>query len=274
MRNIVLTFVILLPITLWAQKVSNVVAQQKGDKIEVSYTLDKEADTYLNVVINGKYKLCKSVSGDIGENISAGRHTAIWDVLADMDEFIGDAYFEVHASKSSKTVQAETAAYLREQKRAKRMEGIYPLGGFDVNGGFYGIGGSIYWPWVTGRPSRVGSYVSYVCGLADWKDSNISMFHNICAGATITLSPHVAWFFGPGLSIVQSESETAQIDDSYYYYGYDSDYKSTYNYKETQYKFAVETGFGFRFLAILMASVKISYPLYLGVGLGFEIGSL
>jgi len=261
---------ILLPMALLAQNVSNIAVQQKGEKIEVSYTLDKEADTYLSVVVDGSYHFCRSVSGDIGTNVSAGRNTVTWDVLADVDEFVGEAVFTVHASQSTRTKQTIAAKKQKEENKAEKLKNIFPLAGFDVSGGFYGLGGAVYWPWVTSRHTRVGSYFSYTYGMQDWKDTTVDGFHNLCLGMTVTVSQHVALFAAPGLSIVKNKYEHQTTTRSPYGY---YDYISTYYSYATNYKLVIEGGISFKLLCFTL-SAKYAYPSYLGFGLGLDFGWL
>ena len=76
-----------------AQKVSNVQVQQVYNKVYISYDLDKQADVY--IYYNKEKKTwnrnkLKKVSGDVGDNISAGHKTIIWDALSEDGNIISD----------------------------------------------------------------------------------------------------------------------------------------------------------------------------------------
>ena len=92
-RNVILAITVLLAVaTSSAQTVTNVTAEQVGKTIHVSYDLDKQADITLFVSTNGgsTYVQLYRVSGDVGENVSAGNKTIVWDVLAEQDKLLGE----------------------------------------------------------------------------------------------------------------------------------------------------------------------------------------
>ena len=75
-----------------AQTVTNVTAEQVDKTIHVLYDLDKQADITLFLSTDGgnTYTKLYRVSGDVGSGISAGHKTIIWDVLEEMEKFVGD----------------------------------------------------------------------------------------------------------------------------------------------------------------------------------------
>lgn len=79
-------------VQLSAQTVSNVTAVQVDKTIHISYSLDKAADISVYVSTNGgnSYHEMKKVSGDVGKTIGPGQKKIVWDVLAEMEELVGD----------------------------------------------------------------------------------------------------------------------------------------------------------------------------------------
>lgn len=87
-------------LALSAQTVTNVTATQAGKTIHVSYNLDKAADVSLFLSTDGGYTYTRlyHLSGDVGENVSAGRKTIVWDVLAERENLKSDdVVFKVRA---------------------------------------------------------------------------------------------------------------------------------------------------------------------------------
>ena len=88
-----------------AQNVSNAIARQDGNKIQISYTLDEAADIALYVSEDGGKTFgsaLRQVSGDVGEYISSGNNTIVWNVLAERDKLYGsDIAFKVKATPLS-----------------------------------------------------------------------------------------------------------------------------------------------------------------------------
>ncbi len=76
-----------------AQNVTNVAFRQVNKKVEVTYTLDKTANISLSVSTDGGKTFSaplKHVTGDVGNNVSAGNNkTIIWDALEDVDKIVG-----------------------------------------------------------------------------------------------------------------------------------------------------------------------------------------
>lgn len=90
----------------FAQNVTNITAMQVGKNIHVSYDLDEESDILIYVSTNGGKTFSeplKQVSGDVGENISPGHKTIVWDVLAEQEKLEGDEIvFQVEATGLNK----------------------------------------------------------------------------------------------------------------------------------------------------------------------------
>lgn len=82
-----------------SNRVRNVNAYQSGNLIIVDYELTQGANIELQVYINGQYTYSsKSLSGDVGYNIKAGKKRIVWDVLKDYDEFKYDnVQFKVYS---------------------------------------------------------------------------------------------------------------------------------------------------------------------------------
>lgn len=84
--------IFILPITLYAQTVSNVTVAQVDKTIHVSYDLDKQAEISLHLSIDGgkTYTELHQLSGDVGKNVAEGHKTIVWDVLAEKEKFVED----------------------------------------------------------------------------------------------------------------------------------------------------------------------------------------
>lgn len=76
---------------LQAQTITNVVAEQVGKTVEISYTLDKPTEISIEYSTDGThYTKLKNVSGDVGENVQAGKKKIIWDALAETGGLVKD----------------------------------------------------------------------------------------------------------------------------------------------------------------------------------------
>ncbi len=94
-------------VIVYAQTVTNVVAKQVGNTIEISYDLDKAADVSLLLSRDGGANYAatpKSLSGDAGKGVTAGHKKIFWNLLQDGSEWnIERARFKVVAEKTKKT---------------------------------------------------------------------------------------------------------------------------------------------------------------------------
>lgn len=92
MKRILTILLLLLPIVMMAQSVTNVVAEQVGKKIEIRYLLDKQADISIQYSTDGgsTYRSMSHISGDVGSDIAAGQRMITWDVLADVEKLVCD----------------------------------------------------------------------------------------------------------------------------------------------------------------------------------------
>ena len=76
-----------------AQRVSNVQFEQVGKQVEVTYSLDKQADISLYVSTDGGRTYSaplRAVSGDVGKNISAGYKKLLWSPLDEMEQLVSN----------------------------------------------------------------------------------------------------------------------------------------------------------------------------------------
>jgi hypothetical protein len=94
-RIIVQIIVSVFCITAQAQKISNIRAEQHGQDIVVLYSLETTSPCEVRLFLsqdNGATwgSALKNVSGDVGENISAGEKKITWKVLEDRDRLVGD----------------------------------------------------------------------------------------------------------------------------------------------------------------------------------------
>ena len=101
MKRILFLSLLFTCLTLSAQTVSGVDANQVGKTIEITYHLDRTADISVDYSTDGgrTYKPLYRVSGAVGKSVQAGNNTITWDVLAEQDNLIGDKIcFRVNAT--------------------------------------------------------------------------------------------------------------------------------------------------------------------------------
>lgn len=106
MKRILSIFAIIFAtMTLMAQTVTNVVAEQVGKKIEIRYQLDKQSDISIQYSTDGgsTYRSMSHISGDVGKGMAAGQHSITWDVLADVEKLVcSNLVFKVTPSGGEK----------------------------------------------------------------------------------------------------------------------------------------------------------------------------
>jgi formylglycine-generating enzyme required for sulfatase activity len=78
-----------------AQKVSNIRAEQRGQDIVVFYSLETTSPCEVSLLLSQDNGLTwssalKNVSGDVGNNISAGEKQITWKVLEEREQLVGD----------------------------------------------------------------------------------------------------------------------------------------------------------------------------------------
>ena len=100
MKRILFLSLLFTCLTLSAQTVSGVDANQVGKTIEITYHLDRTADISVEYSTDGgrTYKPLHRVSGDVGRGITAGYRTITWDVLSELENLIADVSFRVNAT--------------------------------------------------------------------------------------------------------------------------------------------------------------------------------
>lgn len=97
-----------------AQRVSDVAFEQAGDKVRITYQLDRTADIQVFLSTDGGKTYgqpLRAVSGDAGQNVAAGSKTVIWSPLDEMNEITGDhiVFKVVPAMRVSQTAPYSTA---------------------------------------------------------------------------------------------------------------------------------------------------------------------
>ena len=99
MKRILFLSLLITCLTLSAQTVSGVDANQVGKTIEITYHLDRTADISVEYSTDGgrTYKPLHRVSGDVGRGITAGYRTITWDVLSELESLMADVSFRVNA---------------------------------------------------------------------------------------------------------------------------------------------------------------------------------
>ena len=105
-RSIILFAAMCLATMAGAQTVTNVVARQVGNTVEVTYDLDKAAEVSLLLSQDGGANYAatpKSMTGDVGKGVTAGHKKIIWNLLNDRADWdIARARFKVVAEDKSK----------------------------------------------------------------------------------------------------------------------------------------------------------------------------
>lgn len=100
-----------------AQKVSNIRAEQRGQDIVVLYSLEETSPCEVSLLLSQDDGVTwssplKNVSGDIGENISEGEKQVKWKVLEEREQLIGDKIrFKVLAKLTAEFFVQEMPAY-------------------------------------------------------------------------------------------------------------------------------------------------------------------
>ncbi len=112
-----------------AQNVSNVAFYQEGNKVIITYDLDKRADVVVRIsTTGGAWHSFNApliyVSGDVGKNVSKGHKRIVWDVLKERDRLVGNnIVFQVEAT-STKPIKQKPI----RQPRKSKYDGV---GGFN-----------------------------------------------------------------------------------------------------------------------------------------------
>jgi len=105
MKHAIYGLLLICAVTMSAQTTSNVVVEQVGKKVVVTYDLDKLADISLCYSVDGGKTYSQplqQVSGDVGKQVSAGTNKRItWEVLAEREKLVGSGIvFKVVPSES------------------------------------------------------------------------------------------------------------------------------------------------------------------------------
>ena len=100
MKRILFLSLLFTCLTLSAQTVTDVDANQVGKTIEITYHLDRTADISVEYSTDGgrTYKPLRRVSGDVGRGITAGYRTITWDVLSEVESLVADVSFRVNVT--------------------------------------------------------------------------------------------------------------------------------------------------------------------------------
>ena len=108
----------------FSQKVSDTETRQIGSTIEISYTLETKAPCAISLYVSKdgattwQGPLTK-VSGDVGTKVASGRNVIVWDVLAEVEQLIGDKIqFQVRAGDG-----INTGNFFEEEKVVNLFQG-------------------------------------------------------------------------------------------------------------------------------------------------------
>ncbi len=106
-RYIWLLVGVLLAGMLSAQNVSQASFYQDGEKVVISYTLDKVASVTVQVSTDGGATFSaplKHVSGDVGENVKTGNNRIVWDALKEYEKVVSNrVQFLITATDGSRS---------------------------------------------------------------------------------------------------------------------------------------------------------------------------
>ena len=119
-KSIVLFLSLVFPIGMLAQ-VYSTDAQQEGNNIVITYVLTETSDISVRVSTDGGKTYSsplKSVSGDVGKNISTGAKRIVWNVLDEYDSF---SFSEVCFSVEAKPIRKKTKKQRQRKHLSKAM---------------------------------------------------------------------------------------------------------------------------------------------------------
>jgi uncharacterized protein (TIGR02145 family) len=140
-----------------SQTISNVVAVQDGNKVVITYNLkcDVSADISLFISENGDGTFkgpLKSVTGDVGWDITPGTKTITWNTLKDQDMILGDnilfrimgksifgRYTDNRDGKTYKTVKIGEQLWMAENLAYKTRGGCWAYDNNETNVAKYGF---------------------------------------------------------------------------------------------------------------------------------------
>ena len=98
----------------FAQKISDVTARQVDKQIHITYTLDEPAEISLYLSTDGGESYIKliKVSGAVGQSVTSGRKTIVWNVLEERENLVGDdIVFKVWAEDATTVTDIDGNVY-------------------------------------------------------------------------------------------------------------------------------------------------------------------
>jgi hypothetical protein len=124
------------PVLINAQQVSNVNSQLSGNTIIVDYTLtgakfNQKFNVQLYVSLDGGKSFqgpMKAVSGTVGENIKSGNHKIYWDPYKDVNSLDGDIVFDVRAEIINQKVERHFFVHYTGSYSLRSSDYSAPLG--------------------------------------------------------------------------------------------------------------------------------------------------
>lgn len=226
--------------------VRNVNSRQEGNKIIITYELTRQADITISFSEDGgrTFTLIRSITGDVGENISPGKKSATWDVLFEVDELTGDnIVFRVNA--------LDNELYKKQQciaKRKKMQSHLFinilvnypPTFDFDD----FDVYSSCDVGFMVGSVKRFGWYASGLFNISslsdtdsysytDFDDDNLfssnidAIYNTVTAGAVFKAFSFLDIYAGPGIFW----GELGTYDDDNRFYAFAVDAGIMFNYK-------------------------------------------
>ena len=107
MRKIFSLIIVSLSVVVYAQKASNAQFTQVGKTVEITYTLDKQADIVVYLSTDGGRTFgaspLKAVTGDVGNGVTAGQKKIIWSPFDEYEKLVCDnAVFKIVPSGGEK----------------------------------------------------------------------------------------------------------------------------------------------------------------------------
>lgn len=121
---------------LCSQQVTNVNSQLTGNIIKVDYTLigakfNQKFNVNLYVSLDGGKTFqgpMKTVSGNVGENIKAGKHKIFWDPYKDVNSLEGDIFFDVRAEIINQKIEKHFFVHYSGNYSLRNSAYTAPLG--------------------------------------------------------------------------------------------------------------------------------------------------
>ncbi len=140
-RKVLQTILWVLCLSVQAQKVTNIRAEQRGQDIVVLYSLETTSSCEVSLLLsqdNGTTwnSPLKNLSGDVGKNIAAGERQITWKVLEEHEQLVGDKIKFKVIAQIPKQIRSEE----KVDKKGNNSKSRKKIDGRKVANGLYGGG--------------------------------------------------------------------------------------------------------------------------------------